>query len=138
MRGIFMSKHDNASKSSTKYVLIRAAIRSAVCGVIYFVISAVFAAVSLKLDLPRDKDIIFSLISAGATAAAAGYLAVRPVRKNGMAVGAFAGIPCFLIITLASALISSSLPGVKALIFAAVMIIFGALGGILAANQKRK
>ena len=133
-----MSKHDNTSKSSTKYILIRAAVRASVCAVIYFVIMAVFAAVSLKLDLPRDKDIIFSMISAGLTAAAAGYIAVKHTRKNGMAMGAFACIPCILIITVVSSLVSSSLPGVKALILAGVMIICGALGGILAANQKRK
>ena len=133
-----MSKHDNTSKNKTKNILISSAIRASVCSVIYFVLSAVFAAVSLKLDLPRDKDIIFSLISAGVTAAAAGYVTVRPVKKNGLALGAFACLPCFLIITLVSALTASKLPGVKLLVFTAVMLLFGALGGILAANQKRK
>ncbi|MCR4616242.1 MAG: TIGR04086 family membrane protein [Clostridiales bacterium] len=133
-----MSKHDNASKNSTKYILIRAAIRASVCSVIYFVLTAVFVAVSLKLDLPRENDLIFVLISAAVTAAIAGYASVRPVRKNGLALGAFACLPCFLIIMLVSAFTASKLPGVKALIFAAVMLLFGSLGGILAANQKRK
>ena len=126
-----------AKDNSLKNIAIKTAIGSAVNLVSFFVLLALAAFVLWKNDADTES-FKYIVVSLGAVSGfAGGFVAVRPVRKNGLAFGAMSAlVPCAVTILL-SALIAKSSLSAAGWIFIAMNIAFSAAGGIVAVNKRK-
>ena len=120
-----------------KAMVIKTLTGSLVGLAVFFLLAAAAAAVLLKTD--ADGEIYkYILLSVGAVAAfICGFAAVRPVRKNGIVFGALSVLPMYLVIILASILISKSGIGLIGWVLLGVQLLFAAIGGIIAVNKRK-
>ena len=93
------------------------------------------AALCLRFDLPQERMGLVAIPLAGLAAFAAGYLNVRPVRRQGMVLGMLAAAALYLPVLAAALVISRAAPGLRALVLLLAMLLCGAAGGIVAANR---
>lgn len=137
------SRGDNKGTKNSNTNTIRA---NAVCvltgnllGVaLFFVFTAIASAVIFKNTLSSSvylPALIFACVFSGL---ASGFAAVLPVRKNGLIMGLLSSIFTVIAIFASAALSSKSAPGLKAVFVAVTAAICSAVGGILAANMKKK
>lgn len=132
------SKRKSSAKDSPALLqtAIKTLIGSLVNIIIYFALTAVFSLISLKTDAKSDyfKYMIF-FISA-MSGLVGGFAAVKPIRKNGILIGAVSAAPAFLIIFLVSSIIGRTGISIAGWISAAIMTLFSAVGGIISANKR--
>lgn len=98
-----------------------------------------FASVFVKLgSIPQNLINVFALISATLGAFVAGYITLSIFKEKGLYFGAACGSLVFLIFKVSGFLISgeniSSFTFIKLLL----LTFFGALGGVLGTNKKRR
>ena len=93
------------------------------------------AMLSLWLDLPQGRMGLVAIPLAGLAAFVAGYLNVRPRRTQGLAFGVMAAAALYLPVLLAAVVVSRQAPGFSAVITLLVMLLCGAVGGVVAANR---
>ena len=123
--------------TTAKNIVIKTAIGSGVSLVVFFLLALLAGFVLWKndADINSFKYVIFAL--SAVSGFIGGFVAVRPVRKNGIAFGALSSVvPCAVII-LASVLIAKSSVSVTGWIFIALYILFSAIGGIVAVNKRK-
>lgn len=123
--------------SSLKNIAKKTAIGSVASLLSFFALTALAALILWKND--SDTASFKYIISAiGAVSGfLGGFIAVRPVRKNGIAFGALSAlVPCVLILAV-SALLTKSPISIAGWIFIAVNILFSAIGGIVAVNKRK-
>ena len=121
----------NDWKSLLKRILI-----STVLGALVFAALLLPAAViCLQLDLPPEFLPIIAIPLAGIAAAIAAYAAVRPVRKQGLMVGALTAAALYVVLLLASWMNIQGPLGLNAVLLLLTMLLGGALGGVASANK---
>lgn len=123
--------------SSLKNIAKKTAIGSVASLLSFFALTALAALILWKND--SDTASFKYIVSAiGAVSGfLGGFIAVRPVRKNGIAFGALSAlVPCVLILAV-SALLTKSPISIAGWIFIAVNILFSAIGGIVAVNKRK-
>lgn len=123
--------------TTAKNIVIKTAIGSGVSLVVFFLLALLAGFVLWKndADINYFKYVIFAL--SAVSGFIGGFVAVRPVRKNGIAFGALSSVvPCAIII-LVSVLIAKSSVSVTGWIFIALYILFSAIGGIVAVNKRK-
>lgn len=123
--------------TTAKNIAIKTAIGSGVSLVVFFLLALLAGFVLWKNDADTNsfKYIIFAL--SAVSGFIGGFVAVRPIRKNGIAFGALSSVvPCAIII-LISVLIAKSSVSVTGWIFIALYILFSAIGGIVAVNKRK-
>lgn len=123
--------------TTAKNIVIKTAIGSGVSLVVFFLLALLAGFVLWKndADINYFKYVIFAL--SAVSGFIGGFVAVRPVRKNGIAFGALSSVvPCAVII-LASVLVAKSSVSVTGWIFIALYILFSAIGGIVAVNKRK-
>ena len=123
--------------TTAKNIVIKTAIGSGVSLVVFFLLALLAGFVLWKndADINSFKYVIFAL--SVVSGFIGGFVAVRPVRKNGIAFGALSSVvPCAVII-LASVLIAKSSVAITGWIFIALYILFSAIGGIVAVNKRK-
>lgn len=123
--------------TTAKNIVIKTAIGSGVSLVVFFLLALLAGFVLWKndADINSFKYVIFAL--SAVSGFIGGFVAVRPVRKNGIAFGALSSVvPCAIII-LISVLIAKSSVSVTGWIFIALYILFSAIGGIVAVNKRK-
>lgn len=127
-----------ASVNDTKNIIIKILIGSGVGAVAFFALTALSAVILLKndSDLPVYKYIM--LLTGAVSGFLSGFVAVRPLRKNGIAFGSVSALPVYLIAVIVSVLIARSGIGLIGWILFAVMVLFAAAGGIVAVNKRKK
>lgn len=127
-----------ASVNDTKNIIIKILIGSGVGAVAFFALTALSAVILLKndSDLPVYKYIM--LLTGAVSGFLSGFVAVRPLRKNGIAFGSVSALPIYLIAVIVSVLIARSGIGLIGWILFAVMVLFAAAGGIVAVNKRKK
>ncbi len=120
-----------------KTVTVRLAVGALIGIVLFFALSAAASFVLWKTD--TDSSIYkFVMLAAGALSSfCTGFASVRPIRKNGLALGALSSLPLFLAVFLASTLISKSSIGAVGWIMLGVQMLFAAIGGIIAVNKRK-
>ncbi|MDR3314488.1 MAG: TIGR04086 family membrane protein [Oscillospiraceae bacterium] len=106
--------------------------------VLFCVLLLPLAAVCLRLDLQRELLPLAAMPPAGLAAAVAGYCSVRPTRKQGLPTGMLAAGALYVVLLLASWLTVRGSLGLNAVVLLLLMLLGGALGGILAANKTVK
>lgn len=110
---------------------------SAVGTVLFFLLLLLASRAVLRFDLDSALLTVFAFAVAAVAAFAAGFAAVRPTRKNGVPMGAVSAVPILAVVAVAAAITSGSV-GRNMLIAAAIMLVFGAVGGIAAVNFRKK
>ena len=123
--------------TTAKNIAIKTAIGSGVSLVVFFLLALLAGFVLWKndADINSFKYVIFAL--SAVSGFIGGFVAVRPVRKNGIAFGALSSVvPCAVII-LASVLVAKNSVSVTGWIFIALYILFSAIGGIVAVNKRK-
>lgn len=123
-------------EGSIQYSLKRVMIGSAVGAIAFFALLALTAMFLLKSGIHQSTLPFMAIGIAGIASFISGYTAVRPLRKKGIAYGAFSTIPLAVVI-IAAILIANKIGiGMNTLIMLPVMLILGAVGGITAANMR--
>lgn len=126
-----------SQNNSLKNYVVKTAIGSVTGLVVFFTLALVASFVLWKndSDTASFKYVIFAL--AAISGFVGGFVAVRPVRKNGIVFGALSALlPC-IIVAVVSMLISKSGLAVTAWIFFVIYILLAAAGGIVAANKRK-
>jgi len=93
------------------------------------------AIIALRMDIARSHMAFVAIPLAGLAAVVTGYVYVRPKRAQGLLFGALAGAALYLPLLAAGVVISRAAPGTNAIILLPVMLLCGAIGGIVAANR---
>lgn len=117
--------------------LVRISVGAAVGTGLFFILIAAMALLSLKAGLDSRMYLPCALAAGAVSGIAAGFTAVKPIKKKGILFGGAAG----LITSAISAAVSVTVSGeasVKLLIIIAVITVCSALGGILAANLRKR
>ena len=115
---------------------IKTLIGSLVDIIIYFALTAVFSLISLKTDAKSDYFRYMIFFISAMSGLVGGFAAVKPIRKNGILIGAVSAAPAFLIIFLVSSIISRTGISITGWVAAAIMTLFSAIGGIISVNKK--
>ncbi len=123
------------SKNNGNYGSI---IFSSIFGVIcIFLILLAFSFLVERFNVPNPLLSIISVISISFGAFIGGYTAGFKKRKNGLTTGIVAGIITYILVMIIGALISN-FTEFSFLTKLIIMIIFGAIGGVLGVNAKKK
>ena len=93
------------------------------------------AGICLALDAAQDRLNLVAIPLAGVAAFAAGYLNVRPLRRQGLVFGMLAAAALYLPLLLAAMAVTHAAPGVNAVLLLLAMLPCGAAGGIFSANR---
>lgn len=131
-------KADGSKSSQNSDLLIHVLTGSAVSSISFFLFLLTGAALILKLDLDSGSMFFVVLACAIVSSMLGGFTAVRKTRKNGALLGALSTVPSIAAIIISAFIAAKSSPGINMLSTAAAMIIFGAVGGILAVNLRKK
>ena len=127
------ARREEQSASPFKKIAVGAAIGA----VLFFAFTAAFALASLKSGIGSGAYFPAGLIIALLSGLVAGFAAAKPIKKNGLACGALAGLCASLPCAAAAALLSSG-AGVRLIAFIGAMTLGGALGGVAAGNIKKR
>ncbi len=140
MRGITMSvirgKRETTEKG-TKYIIIRLLRGAAIGSAAFFLLLLLLAQIILKSDLGDSVLTAAAMASAGIAALVSGFFAVRPIRKNGIPLGAASVIPVIAVTALCCAVAAGGI-GKNLLYSVVLMLVCGAVGGIGAVNMRKK
>ena len=129
-----MSEKRNSAETDLRSVIIKILTGAATGTAVYFALTAVTAFISLKKDIdPRGFG--FTDLALGAAAAViCGFIAVKKVRKKGLLLGALSTLPMYFIIVCTCLLASHCGIGMYGWILGGVMLLAGAVGGIIAVS----
>lgn len=128
------SGNENNSSGMNR-ILISAAVGIAM----FFVLISLVSLLALKSDIISQSMYMPLGIFCGAVSSfICGFIAVRPVRKNGAVTGALSGFANALVCSAAVFFINGNNAGKGIFILMAVMIVSGAIGGISAVNLKSR
>lgn len=120
-----------------KTVIIKALIGSLVGLVVFFLLTALAAFILWKTDADGVIFKYIMLLVGAVSGLVGGFTAVRPTRKNGIAVGALSALPCYLIEILVSVLVAKNGIGTIGWILMIIQLVLSAVGGIIAVNKRK-
>ncbi|MBQ8228502.1 MAG: TIGR04086 family membrane protein [Clostridia bacterium] len=118
--------------------LIKAILTGSVAGIVsFFALTAILALLAYKQDFEDNYYTALILFSSGVSAFVSGFAAVLPVKRNGLVLGLLSVLPVFLIIIAVSSVVSRTGVGLFGWIALGIMLVSGAVGGIVAANKRK-
>ena len=131
------------SKSSRNEIgkntrLIKVAVGAAVSTVLYFVLLAIFAAMSLKSGISASIYLPAGLVFGAISGFVGGFLCVRPIKEKGVLFGFISGIVQAVVCCAVLFAINGGSAGNGLFILFGIITVFSALGGITAVNLKIK
>ncbi len=106
--------------------------------VVFFIVISLFTLIILKNDLSEDFYPIFLLFAGALSAFSGGFISVIPVKRNGLILGILSTLPTYFIIFAVSSIVNRTGISIYGWIMLGIMILFGGISGIIAANKKRK
>ena len=125
------------SDNNIKTVALKTLIGSLVGLLAFFGLTALAAFIMWKIDADSSIFKYIMLLVGAVSGMAGGFAAVRPLRKNGIVVGALSALPSYLIIILISILIAKSGIAVIGWVLLIIELLFSAVGGIIAVNKRK-
>ncbi|MBQ8783922.1 MAG: TIGR04086 family membrane protein [Clostridia bacterium] len=131
-------KKRNTQKSGSSNLIKTVLLGSAAGTVSFFALSAILALLAYKQDFDESYYTALILFASGVSGFVSGFLAVAPIKRNGLVLGLASVLPVFLIIIAVSSVVSRAGVGLYGWLSLAVMLLFGALGGIVAANKRKR
>lgn len=124
--------------NNSKAIYIRGLLTGAVTGCLTIVLLLILSSFILTQtgNLPTDYLSWILLVLDGIGALAGAYIAVRIIKAGGLIWGGATGAIIFLMILIAGLMSSTDTLGIYTVIKLAVLVLAGAVGGILAVNKK--
>jgi len=132
----FSKPQKQESKKEQKALLIRLAASAGVGLAVFALLLTAAAAVCLRLDFPQEHLAWVGIPLAAAAAFLAGYLHVRPLRKQGLLSGLLSGAALYVGVLLLAVAVSRAALGTGAVLLLLATLLGGAAGGIFAANRR--
>lgn len=120
-----------------KTLLISMLIGNALGAAIFFILLSIASAVILKKGVSSGAYAPVSIVCAAIAAFTAGLFSVIPIRKNGLLLGLCSSVLLIACVVISAAAAVGSV-GIKTAIAVAVAAVCSCVGGILAANMKKK
>ncbi len=105
---------------------------------LFFAALALFALFALNSEVNSSFYMPAGMVFGALTSMSGGFIAVRPLKKNGAAYGALAGGAQSLLCALILFIANKAVAGTGIFIFMAVVVVGGISGGIIAVNLKIK
>ena len=118
-----------------KATIFGAALGAVVCAVFLFLFAFLFVAVK---SIPQPMIQWIAILCAALGALAAGYAATRIYGSKGLMLSVLAAMTLFVLLTLIAFIVSRDKFTYITLIRLLAMTLSGAIGGILAANRKKR
>lgn len=119
--------------------IVRAVLLGAVCGAAAgCLLLAVAAAVMVAMPWSETAVQIVAYAVVGIAALCGGFVTARLAGQRGLALGAGCGLFLFFIVTLVGFGFETAVRGTSLLLKAVLSVGFGALGGVLGVNLKRR
>lgn len=131
-------RKEKAEEKAVALLAKRVGIGFGVGCILFFGLIAVFAVIGLKTDIGQEKYRYFAWGAVAASALFGGFIAVMPLRRNGLLIGGAVGLADGVPAVIAVSIAAENGVGGRELLCAAVFIVCGALGGVAAANRKVK
>jgi len=129
-------KPEKERSKDQKALLLRLGVSAGVGLAVFAVLLLAAAAVCLRLDVPRERLPWVGIPLAAAAAFLAGYLHVRPLRKQGLLSGLLSGAALYVGALVLAAAVSRTALGSNAVLLLLATLLGGAAGGIFAANRR--
>ena len=129
-------KQEKERKQENKALLTRLAVSAGAGLAVFALLLPAAAAVCLALDLPQERLAWAGIPLAAAAAFTAGYLHVRPLRKQGLLSGLLSGAALYAGVLLLAAAVSRATLGVNAVLLLLAALLGGGAGGVFAANRR--
>lgn len=125
---------DNGSSIINKII-----IGSVIGSALFFIFVSLISFLALRTDAISQTAYMPSGLFAGALSSfVGGFITVSPIKKNGALSGALSGLLQALLCSAVMFFINGNKSGIGTLIFMAVSVALGAVGGISAVNMKIK
>ena len=128
----------SVSVNDTKNIIIKILIGSGAGIVTFFILTALSAFLLLKNDSDMNIYKYIIILIGAVSGVITGFIAVRPLRKNGIALGAVSALPVYLTAVTVSIILSRTGIGLIGWILLAVTAVFAAVGGVIAVNKRKK
>ncbi|MDR2753857.1 MAG: TIGR04086 family membrane protein [Oscillospiraceae bacterium] len=134
---MIMQEHRQEKETQIGWqVFVRRLTCAAAVGLALFTVLTLAAAtLCLSVDVPREKLTLVALPIAVLGAAAAGFLHVRPTRRQGLLQGLLAAALLYVLVLTAALVLTRQTLGTHAVLLLLAMLGGGAVGGVFAANR---
>lgn len=125
-------KRKTGTEKDLRTVILKMLTGSTVGIAVYFALTAAASFVSLKKDTAPEGFGFIDLALGAFAAVLCGFIAVKPIMKKGLIIGALSTMPMYLVISCTCILMTHGGIGMYGWILGGVMLIAGAVGGIIA------
>ncbi|MBQ5840407.1 MAG: TIGR04086 family membrane protein [Clostridia bacterium] len=132
-----MNTHDRTQSFFGRLIrplLIGVAVGILVCTLLLLLMAAVIQ----RVDVPLGAALPLAVGAAAVGAFAGGLTAALISRQRGLLLGAVSGLVLFLLVLLAGLARYAAVDGSTALLKAVVLMVAGAVGGVLGVNRRRR
>ncbi len=126
------------TKNGNIFIVKSIFIGSGIGIVTFFAFTALFALLAYTQDMEEKYYTAFLLFSAGISAFCSGFIAVLPIKRNGLFMGMLSTLPMYFFIVGVASVISRTGIGLYGWISLGIMLIFSGLGGIISANKRKR
>ena len=125
-------KRKSGTEADLRTVIIKMLTGAAVGTAVYFALAAAASFISLKKDTAPEGFGFLDLALGAFAAVLCGFVAVKPIMKKGLIVGALSTMPMYFVIACICILVTHGGIGMYGWILGGVMLLAGAVGGIIA------
>lgn len=131
-------KKRNDKTGADKLIIKSVLIGSAAGIVCFFALTSILTLLAYTQDLEESYYTALIFFASGSSAFAGGFTAVLPLKRNGLVLGLLSVLPTFFFIAGVAGIVSRTGIGVLGWIALGIMLTMGALGGIIAANKRKR
>lgn len=133
-----MKNSDYRKESKKDNIPLCVAAGAALGVIIFFALTLIFALVSFKAEIGAELYLPAELLFGGVSGVAAGFVTVRPIKRLAAPLGACAGLCMSAVTAVIMLIINGDISAANILILSGVIILISAIGGVAAANLKKK
>lgn len=130
-------KHSD-NRSADKLIIKSVLIGSAAGIVSFFALTCVLTLLAYTQDLKESYYTALIFFASGFSAFIGGFAAVLPLKRNGLVLGLLSVLPTFFFIVGVAGIVSRTGIGFLGWVALVIMLGTGALGGIVAANKRKR
>lgn len=130
-------KKRSAQKSGNSNLIKSVLIGSAAGTAGFFALTAILALLAYKQDFEENYYTVLIIFASAVSSFISGFVAVAPIKRNGLILGIASVLPVFLVIIAVASLMNRTGIGLYGWVSLAVMLLMGGIGGIIAANKRK-
>ncbi len=132
-------KKKRNDKTGAEKLIIKSVLIGSAAGIVsFFALTCVLTLLAYTQDLEESYYTALIFFASGFSAFTGGFIAVSPLRRNGLVMGLLSVLPMFFFIAGVAGVVSRSGIGILGWIALVIMLTMGALGGIVAANKRKR